>query len=64
MEWQPIETCPMVAPFGKFKGKTLEDIPSGYLKWIVDKSEADDELIEAADAEYQWRSEHRKHFWE
>ena len=55
----------MVMPWGKFKGKTIEDIPSGYLKWLIDKCESlDDDLIEAADTEYQWRSEWKKHFYD
>jgi hypothetical protein len=53
----------MRMPFGKHKGKTMEEIPSGYLKWMADKLD-DDDLCEAADAEYQWREQHRKHFWE
>lgn len=49
-----------VMPWGKYKGKAIEEIPSHYLKWLADKCE-DDEICEAADTEYQWRTQHGKH---
>lgn len=52
----------MVMPFGKYQGMTIEEIPSGYLRWIVLNNE--DELQEAARAEFQWRTDHGKHFWD
>lgn len=55
-------------PFGKFQGKSMEEIPSGYLKWVAEnwesKTDLDEEIIEAADTEYQHRETHRTHFWE
>lgn len=53
----------MIMPFGKYKGKTIEDIPSGYLRWLALNCD-DDEICEAADQEYQWRDQNRKHFYE
>jgi hypothetical protein len=50
-------------PWGKFKGKTLEDIPSSYLRWLQNNCE-DDEIQEAAEAEYQWRTDHSKHWYD
>jgi len=51
----------MIMPFGKYKGKDLEDIPSSYLKWLAENCENDD-IATKADEEYRWRSDHRKHF--
>ncbi|MGO9372705.1 MAG: putative quorum-sensing-regulated virulence factor [Syntrophobacteraceae bacterium] len=53
----------MVISFGKYRGKTIEELPSGYLKWIAENVD-DDDLCEAADAEYQWRSQHGTHIWD
>ncbi|MEM5785836.1 MAG: DUF3820 family protein [Syntrophobacteraceae bacterium] len=53
----------MTMPFGKYRGQTLEEIPSGYLRWIALNVEDQDELQEAADSEFQWREEHGKHVW-
>lgn len=51
-----------IMSWGKFKGKSMEDIPSSYLKWLAEKSD-DEDVCEAADAEYEWRTEWDKH-WE
>ena len=53
----------MILPWGKFKGKDLEDIPSGYLKWLSENCE-DDEIANAAYEEYEWRSNWDKHWWD
>lgn len=50
----------MIMPFGKHKGADIEDLPSGYLKWVAENVD-DEELAEAADAEYRWRSDHNAH---
>lgn len=50
-----------IMPWGKFSGKSIEDIPSSYLKWLAEECE-DDEICEAADAEYEWRTEWKKHW--
>lgn len=57
------ESCETVVPFGKYRGKTIEEIPSGYLKWLAENCDNDD-ICEAADKEYQWRNQHSKHFWD
>ncbi len=56
----------MVVNFGKYRGKTLEEIPSGYLKWMMENLEEPEytELLEAADTEYQWRDMFGEHFYE
>lgn len=34
------DTDPM--PFGKFKGKPMQDVPSGYLCWLWNNGKKDD----------------------
>ena len=53
----------MVMPYGKFKGKAIHEIPSGYLKWIAENIN-DVMLCEAADEEYQHREHYNAHFYE
>ena len=53
----------MQMPWGAFKGEEIEDIPSGYLKWLAENCE-DDEICTAADEEYRWRSDCGSHFWD
>jgi hypothetical protein len=50
-----------VLHFGKYSGKTVEEIPSGYLKWLINNC-TDDDITDAADKEYEWRTYWRKHF--
>lgn len=50
----------MIMPWGKYAGKTIEEIPSSYLKWLAEKCD-DDEICEAADEEYQWRERNGEH---
>lgn len=53
----------MIMPFGNYIGKDLEEIPSDYLKWIIDKVTTNDELVQAAEEEYEFRSKWKTHFW-
>jgi hypothetical protein len=53
----------MIMPFGDYRGKDLEDIPSDYLNWIINKVTTNDELVEEAEKEYEFRSNWRKHFY-
>lgn len=53
----------MIMPWGKFKGWDMEDIPSGYLKWLAENCE-DEAVCVAADEEYAWRTDWDKHFWD
>ncbi len=48
-------------PYGKFKGKEMHEIPSGYLKWLAENF--GEFVAVAADKEYQWREKNRQH-WE
>jgi len=47
-------------PRGKHKGKDIEDLPSSYLKWLAGEYD-DEDICEAADKEYRWRTDHNAH---
>ena len=51
----------IVMPYGKFKGKPMHKIPSGYLKWIAENFD-DEKICKEADDEYQWRTKFNEHF--
>ena len=48
--------------FGKYKGKTIEEIPSSYLRWMTLNLDGKDDLIAGAETEIQYRTDHNKHF--
>lgn len=50
--------------FGKHQGKTVEEIPSGYLKWMIDNLEDKEDLVEAADKELAFRDQFNTHFYD
>ena len=53
----------MQMPWGKFKGKEIHELPSGYLKWLAEN--VDDEVIATeADEEYQHRERYNVHQWD
>ena len=51
----------MLMPFGKNKGKDLEDLSSSYLRWVAENVDTNDELVEAAEDELRYRDDHRCH---
>lgn len=55
-------------PYGKFKGKPMEEIPSSYLNWLAsninDEAKGPNSICLAADEEYQDRSKNGTHFEE
>lgn len=54
----------VIIPFGKsFKGKTIEEVPSSYLRWLINNisEERYKTLVEAADKELSWREEWDEH---
>ena len=53
----------MKLPWGKHRGKDIEDIDSGYLKWLAENCK-DEEICQAADEEYQFREKWNTHKWE
>lgn len=56
----------MLMPYGKFKGKPIEELPSSYLRWLAeninDEYKKDESLCLAADKEYQYREKNGCHF--
>ena len=53
----------LVMPWGAFKGRKIESIPSGYLRWLAENCE-DETVCCAADEEYRWRVDNNEHFWD
>jgi len=53
----------MKMPFGKYKGKEIEEIPSWYLKWAAENL-SQDHLATVCDREWQWREKHNSHIEE
>lgn len=53
----------MIMPFGFYKDKDLEDIPNDYLHWIINKVTTNDELVEEAEKEFEFREKWKTHFW-
>jgi len=52
----------MVIPFGKHKNEAIADVPSAYLRWMVDNLDDDKaELIEAAEFELDFRDKWQTH---
>jgi uncharacterized protein (DUF3820 family) len=57
----------VVIPFGKFKGKVLEEINSGYLRWLAEEEWFEKkypELIEPVEDELNWRTTMNRHFYD
>lgn len=53
----------MKMPFGKYKGREMDSIPSDYLKWVAGNVD-DEDLCEAADEEYRFRTDNNEHWYE
>jgi hypothetical protein len=49
--------------FGKHKGKMICDLPSDYLKWMIENVE-EDYLSNAAESEFKFREKWGTHFYE
>lgn len=52
-----------IMPYGVHKGKTMNDIPSDYLKWVAENFD-DEDICCAADEEYQSREHYNAHWYE
>ena len=53
----------MKMPWGNFKGDNIDEIPSGYLKWLAENCE-DNAICEEADEEFRRRTDDNEHFWD
>jgi hypothetical protein len=55
----------MLMPYGRFKGKELDELPSAYLLWLAENIKEDTErnkaLCLSADKEWQFREKHNLH---
>ncbi len=51
----------LIMPWGKHENKRIDEIPSGYLKWLAENCD-DEEICCAADQEYTWRNKNSEHF--
>ena len=58
----------MIMPFGKYRGKELELVPSGYFSWLLEQDwvyqKRNDELLDAIDYEMAVRDRSDGHFYE
>ena len=52
-----------VLEFGKYKGTTIEEVPSGYLKWLAENS-YQRYVRNIADAVWRYREQFGLHFEE
>jgi hypothetical protein len=50
----------LVMPWGKHKGTPIGNLPSSYLKWLAENCE-NEQICEAADEEYRWRTDNNCH---
>ena len=53
----------MIMPWGKHKGEDIEDIDSGYSRWLAANCE-DDMIATLADDEFNARDDKGMHIWE
>lgn len=51
----------LVLPRGQFAGRTIEEVPSPYLRRLV-IGWKDEEVVVAAEAELRWRTRYCAHF--
>ena len=55
----------MEMPWGKYKGKEIENLPSWYLKWLAEnineKNPVGAQVCKEADEEYQFREKNGSH---
>jgi uncharacterized protein (DUF3820 family) len=54
-----------VIRFGIHRGKTLNEIPSDYLEWLIRQDWFEDkypDLLESTEGELDWRDQFGRHF--
>lgn len=63
-----LECIKMKMPYGKYKGKSIKDLPSSYLKWIAENWKEDTKnnkkICMTADKEWHFRQKYNQHFEE
>lgn len=50
--------------FGRWKGATIEDCPSCYLRWLAENVDDRGDVVEAAEAELKYRDDHGGHWYD
>lgn len=53
----------MKMPWGKHRGKDIEDVPSDYLLWLAENCDTE-KIAVAADKEWDFREKTNTHFYE
>lgn len=53
----------MEMPWGKHKGKDIEDVPSDYLRWLAENCD-NERIAIAADEEWDFREKTNSHTYE
>lgn len=54
-----------ILSFGKHSGKDLEEIPTGYLEWLIQQGWVEEQhegLTEKIESELSYRTDHDAHF--
>lgn len=51
----------MILAKGKYRGRDLEEVPSSYLKYIVNTWE-EEEIVLECESELKYRDDHNSHF--
>ena len=49
-------------PFGYHEGKSISEVPSNYLRWILENVTNRPELLKVVETEMEYRDRHDKHF--
>jgi len=54
----------MIIPFGKFKNKEIEEVPSKYLLYLIDQDWFNDKFVQLSNEvvkELEWRDKFDRH---
>lgn len=56
----------VIMPWGKYEGYSIDEIPSRYLRWILDNFDTEthtkQRIVDAAGEELEWRDDSGGHF--
>ena len=53
----------VIMPWGKFRGKLIQELPSGYLLWLAESCK-NETICVAADEECRERTDSNTHWYE